>query len=466
MKHGRGSIKPSRGRFWVRGPRQADGSRPSLGTYATREEAEAVLAHAVYRLAQGAARREGSTFAAVGRRVLDAREADGVRSIASERARFRKHLEQSSIAGLDVSEIRPSDVQQMIRELSQKQADDRRGPRKLSRETLKRCLTLTSTIFSAALLENLVTSNPCTGVRVRTRGHAEGTRERWAYLDPSDQERIRNATDDQIPRADRLIIRIAMGTGLRQGEQWSLELSDVHAAPDEPRPRVVVRFGSKGRPPKSGKIRTVPLFGDALHAMREWLAVLPSYARRNPEGLAFPGPEGARRRPGKLGTSDRFRGYLRAVGISRPVRWHDLRHTCASSLVAGWWGRAWTLPEVRDLLGHSSVTVTEMYAHLAPTALEAAARGTVLVTGGLRDSANCRSRLRDLNSRPTVYESQAEPNEIADIDPIRNQIATHARRYLELVAHEKGAEALALGVTLAESVLGLVGVGAKEGTGS
>jgi integrase len=53
------------------------------------------------------------------------------------------------------------------------------------------------------------------------------------------------------------------------------------------------------------------------------------------------------------------------AGITRRVRFHDLRHTCASSLVAGWWGRAWRLEEVKAILGHGSVTMTERYAHLA-----------------------------------------------------------------------------------------------------
>jgi site-specific recombinase XerD len=51
--------------------------------------------------------------------------------------------------------------------------------------------------------------------------------------------------------------------------------------------------------------------------------------------------------------------------IGRLVWWHLLRHTFASSLVAGWWGGKRTLDEVRTLMGHSSVKVTEMYAHLA-----------------------------------------------------------------------------------------------------
>jgi hypothetical protein len=60
----------------------------------------------------------------------------------------------------------------------------------------------------------------------------------------------------------------------------------------------------------------------------------------------------------------------------REVRFHDLRHTCASSLIAGWWGRRWSLEEVKGLLGHRSITTTERYAHLAESALNNAARET------------------------------------------------------------------------------------------
>jgi integrase len=71
-----------------------------------------------------------------------------------------------------------------------------------------------------------------------------------------------------------------------------------------------------------------------------------------------------------------FRQYLETAGISRRVRWHDLRHSFASSLVAGLWGRPWRLEEVCKVMGHSSITVTERYAHLADDALKGAVLGT------------------------------------------------------------------------------------------
>ena len=82
-------------------------------------------------------------------------------------------------------------------------------------------------------------------------------------------------------------------------------------------------------------------------------------SRHRPLGLAFQTPRGCRRDRGKLYG---FHEHLKKAGIKRRVRWYDLRHTCVSSLVAGWWGKPRRLEEVRDLLGHSSVEVTERYA--------------------------------------------------------------------------------------------------------
>src|SRR5690606_5235714 len=142
-----------------------------------------------------------------------------------------------------------------------------------------------------------------------------------------------------------------------------LELRDVHI--DAPEPWLFVRWGSHGKPPKNGRARRVPLFGVGLAAMKEWLRLLPSYAPKNPHALTFPTERGHRRQRCK--PPRRWALLLKAAELDIPakrtdghtVRWHDLRHTCASSLVAGWWGKPWRLEMVRDMLGHSSVTVTE-----------------------------------------------------------------------------------------------------------
>jgi len=77
---------------------------------------------------------------------------------------------------------------------------------------------------------------------------------------------------------------------------------------------------------------------------------------------------------------------------------HDLRHTCAAWLVSAGVPRT----EVRDLLGHSTVKMTERYAHLAPENIRAAV--AVLDTRwsrsgharGSQDQETRRNRLRSL----------------------------------------------------------------------
>jgi integrase len=420
--HGHGSITPMPdGRFWVRSARQADGTRPSLGYVATQQEADLLLAGAAYALST---RTRGGvqTFEAFGRSVLDERELNDIRGVDKERLRFELHLATAHFAGQPIDSITPVDIAEWLRAMQRKKAKDRRGARPLSRLTIQRVLSLVSAIFEEAGPQGrgLLGQNPCLGMRVKSQ--TKSTEEVWTFLSPEEQKAIRTSKD--IAAADRLAILFALGTGLRQGEQFNLELRDLHCAADEVEPRVVVRFGSRGKAPKNGKIRTVPLFGLALDAAREWLKVRGKVV----SPLVFPTPTGSRRRVGKpLGNgrfiddvyTDRFVTVLALAGIRRSVRWHDLRHSCASSLVGGFWGEPWSLEEVKEMLGHSSVTVTQRYAHLGETAMKRAVRkigGGLVDGGGQSPSSMCgirndsvQSRESGLNRRPVLYESTALP---------------------------------------------------------
>jgi integrase len=357
----------------------------------TYEEAEAVANGAVELLAAGdRTRTPGVTLREYGNRWLDEAEVEGDHSIAHRRSRWQ-HVLSAPFVDMPLVAITRPVVVAWIKALGRSRVKRGRGPgaklRPISRNHVSGIVGGLALILDAALDEGLIDTNPARGIRKRRkkgeqRKHDEDMAEVWTYLDIEEQTRV--TTDPAIPEADRLIIAVAIGTGMRQGEQWNLELPDVHV--DGPNPYIVVRWGSKGRRPKNGKIRTVPLFGLALGAFRRWLEILPTYAPKNPLRLAFPQPSGARRGPSKHlhrgtgGKVDGFRLALAAAGIERHVRWHDLRHTCASSLISGFWGRTWEAIEVRDFLGHQHVTVTERYAHLAPAALASKAA----LTPGLR----------------------------------------------------------------------------------
>ena len=57
-----------------------------------------------------------------------------------------------------------------------------------------------------------------------------------------------------------------------------------------------------------------------------------------------------------------WKAVLKAAGINRPFRFHDLRHSCASQLVMN----GASLMAVKEILGHESLKTTMRYAHLSP----------------------------------------------------------------------------------------------------
>lgn len=357
------------------------GKRPIRGTFATAEEAAAV---------RDAAKREivdQSMVVVDGDSIVSLKDAffvgrQGNRGIATEKTRWSSHIEPSAFAHQALSTVIRRDVLDWLDELRTKMTGHRWGKRAakpLGWQSRKHCLNLLRSFFEWAVAREIVQANPAAGLVVqREDGDEEdGYQENW-FLDAHEQGDLLAAWDffeRAWERAEKWIVGVAIGTGVRQGEQWCLHLKDVHVK--GPDPHIVVRYGSwdtknkRYRSPKGRKgekkTRIVPLFGLALESMRRWLDALPTYAPKNPFALVFPSRRGARR-----GRSKVPRTWTRALlrfgvvdRIGRTPWWHLLRHTCASSLVAGWWGRRWSLEDVRTVLGHSSVKVTERYAHLA-----------------------------------------------------------------------------------------------------
>lgn len=190
--------------------------------------------------------------------------------------------------------------------------------------------------------------NPIAGCRLK---EPEG-RLRW--LTHEEAERLIAAAERE-PSAPHLadFIRLALHTGMRRGEILSLEWS-----------RVDLQAGViylEGHHTKTGKRRVIPLNASARAAL---LSRARFRARHCPDSpWVFCHEDGT-----PIGSIKRsFATACRRAGIV-DFRIHDLRHTCAAWLVSA----GVPLSAVRDLLGHSSVTMTERYAHLAPDTVRAA----------------------------------------------------------------------------------------------
>jgi integrase len=133
------------------------------------------------------------------------------------------------------------------------------------------------------------------------------------------------------------MVLVSLNTGLRRGELTSITWADI----DLKKKILTVRGGYA----KGGKARHVPLNSEAI-------AVLKAYKKqRDEDGAIFP----------VLDVKRAWAPLLKNAKIAG-FRWHDLRHSFASKLVAA----GVDLNTVRELLGHVDLKMTLRYAHLAP----------------------------------------------------------------------------------------------------
>ena len=111
---------------------------------------------------------------------------------------------------------------------------------------------------------------------------------------------------------------------------------------------------------KGSKTRTVPVGKKAIEAMQAWLAVRDDLAR-TAESALFVGARGARIAPSVV--QKRLAAWGRRLGLT--VHPHMLRHSFASHVLQS----SQDLRAVQELLGHASISTTQVYTHLDYQAL-------------------------------------------------------------------------------------------------
>jgi integrase len=186
---------------------------------------------------------------------------------------------------------------------------------------------------------------------------------------PSDRGGMRVLTVAQVERvADEItppfgtLVRFAAYSGLRAGELGALRVRHLDLLAGTV---VVERSVSDVNgtlilvPPKNGKTRVVGIPRFLCEELGAYLANRP----HGPNDLVFTGRRGSMLDQGHL-LKRHFRPALKRAGLP-PVRFHDLRHTCASWLIA-----AKEHPKsIQEHLGHASIMVTmDTYGHLFPSA--------------------------------------------------------------------------------------------------
>lgn len=373
--YGEGTVEACGRRWRVRF--RVDGKLVTVASKATQEEAEIARHAFIVASADGPAQR-GTTLLSYEDAFFERRTARGKRDVSNDRNIWKLHIATAKFATWPMRDVTVRDLERWLDAMLVKRVQYKYGKsrnrRYLSTSRIKNALNLIRRAFAQAIRDQIVDTNPVIDVRVPDRAEgSETTEDAWDWMRFDEQQKF--AESKAVPEWARLMVLFAMGTGLRKREQWNLELRDVHA--DGPDPHVVVRFGGHNRRRKSAAAKEthrVPLFGWSLYAIQTWLPILKE--RKNSFGLLWPTPTGERwdKWGPRSNGVDLFAKWLRDAGIKRELRWHDLRHTCGSSLISGVWGDAWSLDEVQALLDHKSRSTTERYVHLAPTTLSRAAK--------------------------------------------------------------------------------------------
>ena len=245
-------------------------------------------------------------------------------------------------AGKVMNVLRPADVRGYI---------DLRRQSGVANSTINRELSLLSAAIKYGQTElEWDIPNPVKG---RKLSEPEG-RTRWISREEADQLITTARQSTKTPYLADYIV-LSLHTGCRKQELLGLEWD-----------RIDLREGLiwlEASHTKTAKRRSVPL----NHYAREAIINRARFRAENCPDSKWVFANSRGERIGDVKKS--FATACKRAGIS-DFRMHDMRHTCAAWLVSS----GVSLIEVRDLLGHSTIKMTERYAHLAPENLRKAVR--------------------------------------------------------------------------------------------
>jgi integrase/recombinase XerC len=144
------------------------------------------------------------------------------------------------------------------------------------------------------------------------------------------------------------MFELLYSSGLRLAELVSLDADDG---------RLDLRQGEVTVTGKGSKTRTVPVGSRAREALRDWLKVRAQMASPEERAL-FVGARGRRIAHGTV--QSRLHARARRQGLGASVHPHMLRHSFASHLLQS----SQDLRAVQEMLGHASISTTQVYTHL------------------------------------------------------------------------------------------------------
>jgi len=208
-------------------------------------------------------------------------------------------------------------------------------------KTLARTLSAWRSFYHYLARQGFVAANPCLGLRP-----PKGDRKLPNALSVDEMAKLLEGPAEAFwSLRDQAMFELMYSSGLRRAELIGLDVGDVDLDASE------VTVIGKGR-----KTRIVPVGSQALAALRAWLPLRGQVASDTP--ALFVGARG-----GRMGaTALRLALNKLAVrhGVTAHVHPHALRHSFASHVLQS----SGDLRAVQEMLGHASLSTTQVYTHL------------------------------------------------------------------------------------------------------
>ena len=215
----------------------------------------------------------------------------------------------------------------------------------LSGRTLALTLSAWRGLFNWLARQRGFAANPVQGVRA-----PKSPRHLPKALSVEQAQQLLETAAPQSPEGarDRAMFELLYSSGLRLAELVALDADDGRL--DLKQAEVTVTG-------KGAKTRTVPVGGRAREALRDWLKARALLAAPQERAL-FVGARGRRIAPGTV--QARLRAWAKRQGLGGSVHPHMLRHSFASHVLQS----SQDLRAVQEMLGHASISTTQVYTHL------------------------------------------------------------------------------------------------------
>ena len=214
--------------------------------------------------------------------------------------------------------------------------------RGLDGRSLARMLSAWRGFFNYLVRDHGFVNNPCVGIR------APRAAKRLPHaLSPDEANRLMAVEgNDDLAVRDKAVLELFYSSGLRLSELTELAPGDINLGD------ATVRVTGKGN-----KTRIVPVGSRALDALRRRLDRRSGIADANPRAL-FVNPKGTRL-TGRV-IQLRMKQWAVKLGVNTNVHPHVLRHSFASHVLQS----SGDLRAVQEMLGHASISTTQVYTHL------------------------------------------------------------------------------------------------------